>query len=143
MKVYGYGDIEGPTALTGKKLLPVMEYVDENNQTHYMRESLDLIEYLEKEDGEKNRALAPAAVLPEVPFFPKEPAAEGPTKLLVRTREDPVASWPGFVQAQLTTEPIKQSHSQGFGRVEETDEDHAQGPHPRSYSRNAHQRLGE
>jgi glutaredoxin 2 len=44
-KLYGYADIDGPTALTGKKQLPVLEYV-QDGETKYLPESLDIIEFL-------------------------------------------------------------------------------------------------
>ena len=46
-KIYGYGDLSGPTSLTGKKLLPVLEY-EKDGTTHCLTESLDIIEYLSK-----------------------------------------------------------------------------------------------
>ena len=48
-KLYGYGDIEGPTRLTGKKMLPVLEYYDETGTKKLMPESLDIIKLLTKE----------------------------------------------------------------------------------------------
>ena len=47
-KEYGYGDLSGPTSLTGKKLLPVLEY-EKDGTTHCMTESLDIIEFLTKQ----------------------------------------------------------------------------------------------
>jgi len=40
--LYGYGDVEGPTALCGKKQLPVMEYM-----RTYTEESLDIIDMVD------------------------------------------------------------------------------------------------
>ena len=48
--VYGYGNLSGPTALTGKKLLPVLEY-EKDGTRHCMTESLDIIEFLTKQVG--------------------------------------------------------------------------------------------
>ena len=42
--VYGYADVQGPMALTGKKVLPVITWLDEENMEHTMGESLDIIE---------------------------------------------------------------------------------------------------
>lgn len=42
--VYGYADVEGPTALTGKKVLPVITWRDEDGMEHTLGESLDIIE---------------------------------------------------------------------------------------------------
>ena len=44
-KLYGYGDIEGPTKIIGKKMLPVLEYHDETGAKKYMGESLDIISF--------------------------------------------------------------------------------------------------
>ncbi|XP_063900070.1 glutaredoxin 2-like [Zophobas morio] len=41
---YGYGDMEGPKKLTGKKILPVLEDSDGN----YHAESLDIVEWIQK-----------------------------------------------------------------------------------------------
>ena len=41
--VYGYADVQGPTALTGKKVLPVITWRDEDVE-HTLGESLDIIE---------------------------------------------------------------------------------------------------
>ena len=60
IKVYGYGDMEGPKLLTGKKILPVLEVEDKSGQKIYLRESLDLVDYLEGYNGEPNRKLPPA-----------------------------------------------------------------------------------
>ena len=43
-KVYGYADVTGPTALTGKKVLPVITWRDEANMEHTLGESKDIIE---------------------------------------------------------------------------------------------------
>lgn len=45
--VYGYADVQGPMALTGKKVLPVITWRDEENMEHTMGESLDIIEAVE------------------------------------------------------------------------------------------------
>lgn len=60
VEIYGYGDLVGPTKLTGKKVLPVMEFVDENGTTHLMPESGDQINHLDAYNGEANRQFAPA-----------------------------------------------------------------------------------
>ena len=52
-KLYGYGDIEGPTKIIGKKMLPVLEYHDETGAKKYMGESLDIISFLTKDDEHK------------------------------------------------------------------------------------------
>jgi len=46
--LYGYGDMEGPTRLMGKKQLPVMEY-----KGKYTKESLDIIDMIEKNTPQK------------------------------------------------------------------------------------------
>lgn len=46
--LYGYGDIEGPTKIIGKKMLPVLEYYDEKGKKQYLGESLDIIKLLTK-----------------------------------------------------------------------------------------------
>lgn len=46
--VYGYADVEGPTALTGKKVLPVITWRDEDGMEHTLGESLDIIEAASK-----------------------------------------------------------------------------------------------
>lgn len=43
-KVYGYADVTGPMALTGKKVLPVITWRDEANMEHTLGESKDIIE---------------------------------------------------------------------------------------------------
>lgn len=55
-RVFGYGDIDGPTKLFGVKMLPVLEM--ENGE--FMRESGDIIAYLESLRGVANRLLPPA-----------------------------------------------------------------------------------
>jgi len=50
--VYGYGDLEGPKRLKGKKQLPVLEYVNK-----YTDESLDIIDLIEENTQE--RSIAP------------------------------------------------------------------------------------
>ena len=60
LKIYGYGDVDGPKKLTGEKILPVLEYPDANGKPVYKKESLDLIEYLDGYNGDANRTLAPA-----------------------------------------------------------------------------------
>lgn len=52
-KLYGYGDVEGPTKIIGKKMLPVLEYHDEMGAKKYMGESLDIISFLTKDDEHK------------------------------------------------------------------------------------------
>lgn len=46
-KLWGYGDVEGPVRLTGKKQLPVLEYYDhETKENVCLPESLDIINHL-------------------------------------------------------------------------------------------------
>lgn len=59
--VYGYGDMEGPKVLTGKKMLPVLEFVDESGSTTFMPESLDIVHYLDLLEGPKNSLFPPKA----------------------------------------------------------------------------------
>lgn len=61
VEVYGYGDFEGPEALTGKKLLPALEYVDNEGETKYMLESLDIVDFIEKIDAGRNSKQTPPA----------------------------------------------------------------------------------
>lgn len=49
--VYGYADVKGPTALTGKKVLPVITWRDEDGMEHTLGESLDIIEAASKLAG--------------------------------------------------------------------------------------------
>merc|ERR1711879_220087 len=53
-KVYGYGDMEGPKKLTGKKILPVLEWPAEK----YTPESLDIVHLLDSQTP--HRSIAPA-----------------------------------------------------------------------------------
>ncbi|CAE7660585.1 grxB [Symbiodinium sp. CCMP2592] len=45
--VYGYADVAGPTALIGKKMLPVLTWHDSEGQEQKMCESKDIIEAVE------------------------------------------------------------------------------------------------
>lgn len=59
--VYGYADVEGPTALTGKKVLPVLEWTDLLGEQRRMRESVDIIRAVDSMDGPDNCIMSPKA----------------------------------------------------------------------------------
>ena len=74
-KVYGYGDMEGPTALTGKKQLPVLEHSVgcKAGEVNYLPESLDIINFLlSEEDLTKGRTLAAATGRADLKEWSKE-----------------------------------------------------------------------
>ena len=53
-KVYGYGDVEGPTSLIGKKMLPVLEYDEQGGEggarkKSFLAESLTIIQLLDQD----------------------------------------------------------------------------------------------
>mmetsp|Transcript_70 Transcript_70/g.158 ORF Transcript_70/g.158 Transcript_70/m.158 type:complete len:316 (-) Transcript_70:27-974(-) len=57
--VYGYADVDGPTALTGKKVLPVLEWTDPSGKDHRMGESQDIIELLDASHGQEHCIISP------------------------------------------------------------------------------------
>jgi len=57
--VYGYADVDGPTALTGKKVLPVLEWRHPSGKDHRMGESKDIIELLDASHGPEHRIISP------------------------------------------------------------------------------------
>ena len=62
-KLYGYGDMEGPKALTGKKILPVLEFNDKQTGAKQMlRESLDIIDRLHDDGWLDKYPLSPRIV---------------------------------------------------------------------------------
>jgi len=56
---YGYADVEGPTALTGKKVLPVLEWTDVLGQQQRMPESRDIIRAVDGMAGPGGSIIAP------------------------------------------------------------------------------------
>lgn len=52
--LYGYGDIETPTKLFGKKVLPILEY-----DGKIIRESLDIVSFINSIHGVSRSTLAP------------------------------------------------------------------------------------
>ena len=62
-KLYGYGDIEGPKALTGEKVLPVLELNDkQTGEKQLLRESLDIIGKLNADGWLEENPLSPRSV---------------------------------------------------------------------------------
>mmetsp|Transcript_56389 Transcript_56389/g.167835 ORF Transcript_56389/g.167835 Transcript_56389/m.167835 type:complete len:307 (+) Transcript_56389:50-970(+) len=59
--VYGYADVEGPTTLTGTKVLPVLEWTDTSGQQQCMGESIDIIHAVDCMDGPEARIVLPKA----------------------------------------------------------------------------------
>jgi len=49
IQVVGYGDVETPTKMIGKKMVPILEF----EPGKYMPESLDIIQFLEKKVGKQ------------------------------------------------------------------------------------------
>uniref|UniRef100_A0A7S3PPM6 GST N-terminal domain-containing protein n=1 Tax=Aplanochytrium stocchinoi TaxID=215587 RepID=A0A7S3PPM6_9STRA len=58
--VYGYGDVDGPTEKFGKKMLPVLEYENDVGVRTHLKESLDIIDYVETLEGDLGRLLPPS-----------------------------------------------------------------------------------
>uniref|UniRef100_A0A7S0A4D1 GST N-terminal domain-containing protein n=1 Tax=Pyrodinium bahamense TaxID=73915 RepID=A0A7S0A4D1_9DINO len=57
--VYRYADVEGPTSLTGKKVLPVLEWSDRQGEQRRMRESVDIIRALDALEGPESGIVLP------------------------------------------------------------------------------------
>jgi len=53
--VFGYGDFEGPSKLIGKKMAPILGYLEEKGeskgQPKYMGESLDIVKFIDEREG--------------------------------------------------------------------------------------------
>eukprot|EP00924_Labyrinthula_sp_SR-Ha-C_P000378 maker-scaffold_25-snap-gene-5.54-mRNA-1 protein AED:0.00 eAED:0.00 QI:104/1/1/1/1/1/2/121/234 len=57
--VYGYGDVEGVKSKFEKKVLPVLEY-EEKGEKQILRESLDILKFVDGLDGDQKCLLAPS-----------------------------------------------------------------------------------
>ena len=58
--VYGYGDTVTPVEKFGKKLLPVLEYSKTGSEEFQsLRESLDIVKFIDTLNGEANATLSP------------------------------------------------------------------------------------
>lgn len=60
-QVYGYADVNGPSKLSGKKVLPILEWQGSQGERHVMRESTDIVRWLDVLEGPEHQIIAPEA----------------------------------------------------------------------------------
>jgi len=84
--VYGYGDMEGPKSLTGKKQLPVLEYIG-----NYTLESLDIIDQVEK--NTPDRSIPPKTNRKDIDKWLKDTKAIRDDLTRPRKIKVPVKDW--------------------------------------------------